>query len=106
MVKHTQTIRRQQPTSCLSVFDHFVKLVLKGLSNFQSTIILQEAIIKKQLKVIFVTSQEKRRIVVSFRFTCFLGDIIKFLNPNILRILLLTRANPEDFHNTFCIYCI
>ena len=31
MVKHTQTIRRQQPTNCLSVFDHFVRLALKGL---------------------------------------------------------------------------
>ena len=31
MVKHTQTIRRQQPTNCLSVFDHFVGLPLKGL---------------------------------------------------------------------------
>ena len=33
MVKHTQTIRRQQPTNCLSVFDHFVELALKGLIN-------------------------------------------------------------------------
>ena len=33
MVKHTQTIRRQQPTNCLSVFDHFVVLALKGLSR-------------------------------------------------------------------------
>ena len=24
MVKHTETIRRQKPTNCLSVFDHFV----------------------------------------------------------------------------------
>ena len=31
MVKHTQTIRRQKPTNCLSVFDHFVGLALKGL---------------------------------------------------------------------------
>ena len=31
MVKHTQTICRQQPTNCLSVFDHFVGLALKGL---------------------------------------------------------------------------
>ena len=30
MVKHTQTIRRQQPMNCLSVFDHFVGLALKG----------------------------------------------------------------------------
>ena len=32
MVKHTQAIRRQQPTNCLSVFGHFMELVLKGLS--------------------------------------------------------------------------
>ena len=23
MVKHAQTVRRQEPTNCLSVFDHF-----------------------------------------------------------------------------------
>ena len=31
MVKHTQTIRRQQPTNYLSVFDHFVGLMLQRL---------------------------------------------------------------------------
>ena len=31
MVKHTQTIRRQITDDCLSVFDHFVGLALKGL---------------------------------------------------------------------------
>ena len=31
MVKHTQTIHRQQPTNCLSVFNQFVGLVLKWL---------------------------------------------------------------------------
>ena len=31
MVKHAQTIRRLLPTNCLSVFDHFVGLALKGL---------------------------------------------------------------------------
>ena len=31
MVKHTQTIRRQKPTNCFSVFDHFVGLALKEL---------------------------------------------------------------------------
>ena len=34
MVKHTQTIRQQQVTNCLSVFDHFVGLALKGLTGF------------------------------------------------------------------------
>ena len=33
MVKHTQTIRRQESTNCLSVFDHFVGLAIKGLKN-------------------------------------------------------------------------
>ena len=31
MVKHTRSIRRQQPKNCLSVFGHFVGLALKGL---------------------------------------------------------------------------
>ena len=31
MVKQTQNIRRQKPTNCLSVFDHYVGLMLKGL---------------------------------------------------------------------------
>ena len=33
MVKHTQTIRRQIAWVCLSVFDHFVGLALKGLNT-------------------------------------------------------------------------
>ena len=33
MVKPTQTNLRQQPTNCLSVFDHFVELALKGLKR-------------------------------------------------------------------------
>ena len=31
MVKHIQAIRCQKPTNCLSVFDHFMTLRLKGL---------------------------------------------------------------------------
>ena len=31
MVTQTQTIRRQQPINCLSVFDLFVGLALEGL---------------------------------------------------------------------------
>ena len=30
IVKHTQTIRREQPTNCLSVFYHFVGWRLNG----------------------------------------------------------------------------
>ena len=32
MVKHSETIRRLLLTNCLSVFDHVVGLVLKGLT--------------------------------------------------------------------------
>ena len=35
MVKQTQLIRRQQPTNCLSVFDHFVKLAFIGLTGLE-----------------------------------------------------------------------
>ena len=31
MVKHTQVIRWQQPTNCLSLFEHIVGFALKGL---------------------------------------------------------------------------
>ena len=34
IVKQTQPIRRLLPTNCLSVFDHFVGLALKGLKDF------------------------------------------------------------------------
>ena len=33
---NTQTIRRQQPTNYLSLFDHFVGLALKGLTPFDT----------------------------------------------------------------------
>ena len=41
MVKHTQTIRRQKPTNCFSVFDHFVVLALKGLTYFLKLLVNQ-----------------------------------------------------------------
>ena len=31
--QNTQTVRRQQSTNCLNVFNHSVGLALKGLSN-------------------------------------------------------------------------
>ena len=33
MAKHTQTIRHKQQRSCLSVFDHFLEVALKGLGQ-------------------------------------------------------------------------
>ena len=39
MVKHTQTTRRFLQANCLSVFDHFVGLALKGLKNVEFFIV-------------------------------------------------------------------
>ena len=39
MVKHTQTICRLLPTNCLSVFDHFVGLALKGLNSLSEVVV-------------------------------------------------------------------
>ena len=39
MVKHTQTVNRQKTTNCLSVFDHFVGLALKGLNIILESIL-------------------------------------------------------------------
>ena len=41
MLKHTQTILWQKRTNCLSVFDDFVWLPLKGLSAFPKNSILE-----------------------------------------------------------------
>ena len=38
MVKHTETTPRQQPENCLSMFDPFVGLALKGLKANLATI--------------------------------------------------------------------
>ena len=37
MVKHTQTVRRQQLMNCLNVCNHFVGLTVKGLISFCKT---------------------------------------------------------------------
>ena len=51
MVKHTQTGRRQKPTNCLSVFDHFVELAIKGLKSFlHNSTRIQQNEKKKHLK--------------------------------------------------------
>ena len=55
MVRHTQTIRRLQPTNCLSVFDPFVGLALKGLKSFKS-ILNRTFKSKVQYKVIQLNS--------------------------------------------------
>ena len=56
MVKHIQTIRRLLATNCLSVFDHSVRLVLKGLRN---------SFVNKNKSM-----NEKKYFHSNFRFLC------------------------------------
>ena len=67
MIKHVQTIRRQQLTNCLSVFEHFVWLALKGL---------------KQLVVV---------VALTFSKAYGLPQIQIYLDDN----LLPTKVDPE-----------
>ena len=69
MIKRAQTIRRQKPANCLSVFDHFVGLVLKGFSL--------------SLKVIFAKTLEKLKI--TFSTSCLvLQNVDKGINNEML----------------------
>ena len=61
MIKHTQIIRRQQPTDCLSVFDHLVRLALKGLKDFN---------LCHTYFISFYTPENNRKLEV---FWCFQG---------------------------------
>ena len=40
MAKRAQTIRRQKPAICLSLFDHFVKLALKRLRKLKDFLLI------------------------------------------------------------------
>ena len=63
MVKHTQTIRRQKPTNCFSVFDHFVRMALKGLRSCKvCRDINYQPILKKYLMKLPKTMRLKRQI--------------------------------------------
>ena len=53
MIKKTQTIRRQQPTNCLKVFNHFVGLPLKGLMFLKMSIIIQYTMFGSIIDIIF-----------------------------------------------------
>ena len=69
MVKRAQTIRRQKPANCLSVFDHFVGLVLKGFSL--------------SLKVIFAKTE---KLKITFSTSCLvLQNVDKGINNGMLQ---------------------
>ena len=67
MVKHTQTIRPQHQTICLSVFDHFVALGLKGFKDSKDEIILiVSGTLLQMLRVIYDTVSNPYLVVLGF----------------------------------------
>ena len=44
MVKHTQTIGRQQPMNCLKAFDHFVGMALKACVCYFSLFLKEQCV--------------------------------------------------------------
>ena len=62
MVKHTQTICRQQPTNCLNVSDYFVELTLKGLKTKQkiglSLFIVENCVFQQRSSVLELTTKQ------------------------------------------------
>ena len=81
MVEHTQTIYRQKSKNCLSVFDRFVGLVVKGLKYvWQFFNILHEKV-KKHTENINCSSQ----IVMQHRN----------LGPNIFQRIFSLRKRSQ-----------
>ena len=44
MVKHTQTIGRQQPMNCLKAFDHFVGMALRACVRYFSLFLKEQCV--------------------------------------------------------------
>ena len=80
MVKHIQTIRRQEATNYLSVFDHFVGLALKGLNkNNQTKKIFASCIFCREIGNFKIQSNIKSFIVLVFLSLFIIIFIICFL---------------------------
>ena len=67
MINCTQTIRRHLPTNCLSVFDHFVELALKGaLSGLRQFLATESPL--KLMKNAFYFISKTLFILKGFKF--------------------------------------
>ena len=97
MVKHTQTICWLLPTNCLSVFDHFVGMVLMRLMNSTMIILINEFLVK-------MSKENKNKTFLLSNFNLLNNDIRppanEFLNSLssyfLSQILQLTRVNGNS----------
>ena len=78
MVKHTQTIFQQQPTNCLSVFDHFVWLAFKGLNQVSKPILLSIIILFKTISTGIISRCLEELLHVEN--LALVGDLLEGLN--------------------------
>ena len=63
MIKHTETTPQLLPKNCLSVFDYFVRLALKGLRWLNVFIVLYKVnifVALAKVKTVFTTDQSTR----------------------------------------------
>ena len=87
MVKHSQTIRRQMPTNCLSVFDHFVGLALKRLFKKEASPLLVSIFIDNN-KLLFTIDNSKfyLRLYDSKLYSKITFLMVNFLRSRILKV--------------------
>ena len=58
MFKHTETIRQQEPTNCLTMLDHFVGSALKGSTK------------QLHIEVCFIPQRSYKKVYSQRAFTC------------------------------------
>ena len=88
MAKHTHRIPQQQPTNCLSVFDYFVSLVLKGF-------------ISVQYQAFSLEFQSNKRILLSkISITYYLCVIAKMLNNILVPAIFVSKPIRTDRFTT------
>ena len=79
MVKHTQTICLQQPTNCLSGFDHFVRLALKGLNLLGS----KKIVLKLEVSQYFPI-QRSESLLKNFRIPVLISTPASYMFNRVL----------------------
>ena len=80
MIKHVQTICRVLPTNCLSVFDHFVGLALKGLHTSLTWILYWE--FYKKFRAAIFKNDYARHLGNTFHDKFCLGNRFKVNESN------------------------
>ena len=92
LTKWSKTLKQfvgNLPTNCLSVFDHFVKLALRGLKNFNCCIPYWKkkswhkiSSVKKIVVKNFVTAKTIRHFLLTTNFFAWLSENINWIRKH------------------------